>query len=85
MDLPEEFVGIAFAFAAIVSGFLFITTGIGLSLVSPNVPIFGSASQVSSVIYVSGGGLLVTLGCLAMYSILREPLGGSRGGGRFKR
>jgi hypothetical protein len=44
MDLPEELVGIVFVFVAIVSGFLFIMAGIGLSLVPANVPIFGSAS-----------------------------------------
>lgn len=85
MDFPEELVGIVLAIVAIVSGFLLITAGIGLSLVPPSVHIFGSASQISSVFYVSGGGVLVTLGCIAIYSILRESLGGSRGGGIFKR
>jgi hypothetical protein len=83
--LSEELVGIVLAILAIISGFLFITAGIGLSLVPPSVPIFGSASQVSSVIYVSGGGVLVTLGCIVMYSILRESSGGSRRGGRLRR
>lgn len=79
MELPEELVGIGLAILAIVSGFRLITAGIGLSLIPPSIPIFGSASQISSAIYVSGGGILVTLGCVAMYSILRESLGFAKG------
>lgn len=85
MKFPEELVGIALAISAIIGGFFFITAGIGLSLVPPSVPIFGSAFQVSSVIYAFGGGILVILGFIIIYSILLESLGGSRGGGRLGR
>jgi hypothetical protein len=85
MEFPEALVGIVFAILALISGFFLITAGIGLSLIPPSVPIFGSASQISSVIYVSGGGILVTLGCVGLYSILRNSLGGSRGRGGFNR
>jgi hypothetical protein len=85
MEFPEEMVGVALAILAIISGLLFITAGIGLSLVPPTVPIFGSASQISSVLYVSGGGILVTVGCVGIYSIFRDSLGTSRGRGGFNR
>lgn len=84
MEFPEEIVGVALAILAIISGLFFITAGIGLSLVPSTVPIFGSASQISSILYVSGGGILVTVGCVGMYSMFRD-FGGSRERGGFNR
>ncbi|WP_313692138.1 hypothetical protein [Halorarum halobium] len=82
--MNETLVLIGVALTAVILGVLVVLAGIGLAILPPAIPIFGTAAATVSPLYLVTGLGLIIIGIAVMIFILTEILdgGGSGGWGR---
>lgn len=81
MSMKETLILIGVALAAVILGVLVVLAGIGLAILPPAIPIFGTAAATVSPLYLVTGIGLIILGIAVVFFILTDSLDGGDSGG----